>query len=277
MTDRTTWKTSLRSTFRLVPQPRTQEEVQQRQILRTFLESEGEGEATVLPKLPYSKDRGNGADAADDKRYRDPRQVFRSVGLLYERDRKLHVTPLGKATYWWLDHLTEQNVPVLARFAAFSLAAWQLRNPLRDGKEYASHVNVFPYAFIWRVMLAADGRVDSTELKCEVLRLTDQSEIEGAVARILRYRSTGDATAMQAPIGVDSDDRLIPWMSLASFGWALIGDKKDSTDGYYRIRPDSLSVLERAAEVRHVHRDFATEQAYLEYIERAAAIPEDLR
>ena len=268
------WKTSLRQTFRLLPSPSSN--------LQLFLESDGLREKDVLQKMAYHAQRagtrGAGTGVPDPKRYRDHRQVFRSAGLIYElADGRLKVTPLGLATRWWLDKLTDKNIPVLARFAAYSLAAWQLRNPLPEGKAYAADVKVFPYAFIWRVMLAAEHRVDSMELKCGVLRLRDETEIAGAVERILKYRRTGNASAMQNPIVVDTDDRLIPWMSLASFGWALIADKKDSTDGYYRIRPDSLRVLERAAEVRHVHRDFATEQAYLEYIERAAAIPEDLR
>lgn len=266
------WKTSLRQTFRLLPRKN------QSANLRIFLESDGLVEQDVLAKLPYDAARAGqrGTGTVDPKRYRDARQVYRSVGLLYERGSgTIVVTPLGAATLWWMDKLSRANVPVLARYAANSLAAWQLRNPLPESSGYPADVRVFPYAFIWRVMLAAEGRVNSMELKCEVLRLKKEDDIPAAVSRILDYRRTGDPSAMQAPIDVDKDDRLIPWMSLASFGWSLIREKDET--GYYQIDPPSLRTLERAADVRHKHREFTTDEAYLRHIESAAALPEDMR
>jgi hypothetical protein len=266
------WKTSLRQTFRLLPREK------QSPSLRLFLDSDGLVEDDVLARLPYHAERAGqrGTGNVDRKRYRDPRQVYRSVGLLYERSSgAIRVTPLGKATRWWMDKLTRENVPVLARYAANALGAWQLRNPLPESREYAADVKVFPYAFIWRVMLAADDCVNSTELKCEVLRLRNEDDLADCVTRIREYRRTGDESAMQAPIAVDKDDRLIPWMSLASFGWALIREK--DTSGYYRIDPPSRRTLERAAEVRRKHREFESEEDYLRHIEAAAALPEDLR
>lgn len=266
------WKTSLRQTFRLLPREN------QSANLRVFLESDGLFEQDVLAKLPYDAARAGqrGTGTADRKRYRDPRQVYRSVGLLYERSSgAIRITPLGDATLWWMDKLSRANVPVLARYAANALAAWQLRNPLNESSGYDADARVFPYAFIWRVMLAAEGRVNSMELKCEVLQLKSESEIPAAVARILEYRRTGDANVMRAPIDVDKDDRLIPWMSLASFGWSLIREKDET--GYYQIDPPSHRTLERAADVRHKHREFTSEEAYLRHIESVAALPEDLR
>ena len=267
------WKTSLRQTFRLLPGPSSN--------LQVLLEADGLAEAAVLQQMQYHAERagtrGTGTGVPDAKRYRDNRQVFRSVGLLYERKGVLHVTPLGVATHWWLDKLTEKNIPVLARFAVYSLAAWQLRSPLPEARDYPADMKVFPYAFIWRVMLGAGGKINSMELKCEVMRLANETEIAPAIARILEYRRTGNAAVMQAAVAIDTDDRLIPWMSLASFGWALIADKKDSQDNYYCIRPDARRILERAADMRHPHREFPDEVSYLEQIERAAAIPQDLR
>ena len=268
------WSTSLHQTFRLLPSPSDN--------LQLLLESEGLRQNDVLQKMKYAAPRAGTPVTAtglpDPKRYRDLRQVFRSVGLLYELpDRTIRVTPLGVATRRWLDQLTPTNIPVLARFAVYSLAAWQLRNPLPEARGYPAEMKVFPYAFIWRVMLAAGGKINSMEMKCEVLRLTDEGEIPAAVERILEYRRTGDVNAMKPAVAVTSDDNMISWMGLASFGWALIADKKGSADNYWTIRPDSVRILERAADLRQHHRDFPDEVSYLEHIERAAAIPEDVR
>jgi hypothetical protein len=159
-----------------------------------------------------------------------------------------------------------------------ALAAWQLRNPTREGRQYPPEAVVFPYAFIWRLMLLGDGRLNSEEMKCEVLRLENRAQIDEAAKRIHEYRHSGDVGRMQPPITVDKDDRLISWMSLASFGWALVQKKDD--DGYWRIRPQVRRIVERAAEIEHRHHtleSWASEEAYFEHIARAAAIPEDLR
>ena len=268
------WKTSLRQTFRLLPKPSTN--------LRTFLEADGLTETQILDRMEYKSaragDRGDGTGRPDRKRYRDTRQVLRSVGLFYEgRNGRATVTALGRATHWWLDKATEQNIAVLTRYSANALAAWQLRNPTPEGRGYPADVEVFPYDFIWKVMLGAEDRINTLELKCEVLRMRSDDEIPAAIDRILEYRRTRRAEAMRPPIPVDTDDRIIPWMSLASFGWALITDKKDSTDRYYRIRPEARRVVERAAATFNRHRDFPDEVAYLQHIERAAGVPEDLR
>jgi len=183
MPDERIWSTSLRQTFRLLPDAS--------ENLRVFLDSDEEHRDDVLARLPYDAARagGTGTGGPNPKRYRDGRQVFRSVGLVYEADKILRVTPLGAATLWWLDNLNEKNLPVLARFASYALSAWQLRNPTREGRRYADDVQVFPYVAIWRVMLLAERKINSDELARVVLKITDNDQVEAAAASILQaYR-----------------------------------------------------------------------------------------
>jgi hypothetical protein len=271
MSDERIWSTSLRQTFRLLPAASDS--------LRVFLQSSGQHRDDVLRALPYelARARGGGTGGPDPKRYRDNRQVFRSVGLVYEEDEHLYVTPLGEATLWWLDNLSERNVPVLARYASYALSAWQLRNPSREGQQYAPEVKVFPYTTIWRVMLLAGGRINSDELARVVLKITQESEVEPAAALILDARRQGNSALMGERV-TDDNDRIIPWMSLASFGWTLFRDKSDGDHpGFYEIPDSTLRIVERAAEIQRPHLEFGGEISYLKHIARAASVPTDHR
>ena len=271
MPEERVWSTALHQTFRLLPTPSPS--------LRVFLESDGRTRDEVLQNLPYASSRAGGSTTEPNpRRYRDGRQVYRNAGLLYEdSEQRVHVTPLGKATLWWLDRLTESNVPVLGRYASYALSAWQLRNPTPDGKRYAPDVLVFPYSYIWRVMLLTDHQINSEELSRVVLRMTNESQIEAAADRIIRARSDGDVAMLGERVNEDND-RIIPWMSLASFGWTLIQDKREGDEaGYYQIAESTVSSIERASEIRRPHLEFKTELSYFRHIERAAAVPNDLR
>jgi hypothetical protein len=196
---------------------------------------------------------------------------------MYEEGDLVRITPLGKATLWWLDKLNEKNLPVLAQYAAYALSSWQLKNPTPEGRQYASDVKVFPYTFIWRVMLLTDRRISSDELARTVLRITEESQIEEAAERIRKARSTGKIDDLGERV-VDLNDRIIPWMSLASFGWTLIQDKSEGdAAGFYQIPDHTLRILERASEIQRPHLTFSDELTYLKHISRAAAVPIDLR
>lgn len=260
--------------MRLLPRDR------QSQIVRVFLESDGLSEAAVLAKLPY--DRARSADAGavpNPKRYRDARQLLRTIGLVYE-DRTesgsvLRVTELGHACRRWMEMLNEENCPVLGRHAAFALAACQLRTPTREGRAY--HEEVFPFRAIWQFMLALGDRINSDELNRVVLKIESHNDIAAAVSRILEYRRTGDLNVMgsETVVGKARNDRIIVWMSWASFGWMLIHDKDSS--GYYRIRKNCRAILMEAAKARFPHLEFSKESEYVKHISGRAALPPDLR
>ena len=177
---RTTWEGSLHLTFRLLP-------IEQRsRNLAVFLESDGRSPDEVLQLLPYDTERSaTPGTTPDAKRYRDGKQVYQTIGLLYEDDsNQVVVTDLGRAVYRWLDRLSFNNAPVLGRHAASALAGCQLRNPTGAGRDYDESMVVFPYAFLWRTMLALDNCISSDELNRGLFRVRNAAEIDDCVEAI---------------------------------------------------------------------------------------------
>jgi hypothetical protein len=263
--------------------------------LKIFLESDGQPAAEILKRLPYEAKRAGDrvAETPDPKRYRDARQVYQTAGLLYEvgsanddddsdprygsADRHLRLTPLGRATARWLSLINEKNAAILGRHAAYSLSACQLRNPSRAGKKYSSEMAVFPFAFIWRAMLALDNKLNSEELSRAIFKVQNESDLQGAIESIREYRRSEDPESMGAATE-SQNDRLIPWMSIASFGWTLFNDKKAAlATGYYEIPVRTLSIVREASRLRHKHQTFESIPDYMQRLERAAALPIDLR
>src|SRR5262245_31637741 len=100
----TTWSGSLHQVFRLLPEPSPH--------LRPFLSADTLTAEELLARLPYEKARSPtpGAAGPDPKRYRDGKQVYQTIGLLYEGDDgRVHVTALGKATLRFLDLINDAN------------------------------------------------------------------------------------------------------------------------------------------------------------------------
>lgn len=268
-----TWSGSLHQTFRLLPG------VKQSGNLRPFLEADGLTDTELLQRLPYDRARSRDStnETPDAKRYRDGRQVFQTVGLLYEEDTVIHVTDLGVATRRWLDIITPKNRGILARHAAYALAACQLRNPTGAGMKYADTINVFPFAFIWRVMLRLNGCITSEELNRGMFKVQNEAQLEDCVANILQARELSNSSLLgeETITGAHKNDRIIPWMSLASFGWTLFPDK--DPEGYYRLDEVTLPLVREASRIKHQHKQFTSVRAYIEHVSRCAALPKDLR
>lgn len=269
------WGGSLHQTFRLLPDAS--------RSLRVFLSSDGASAEEVLARLPYDSARA-GPDAGtspDAKRYRDGRHVYQTVGLLFEdTDGHLRVTELGKATHRWIGKISHVNGAVLGRHAAYALAACQLRNPTRAGQIYADNVEVFPFAFIWRAMLALGGKINSDELNRAVFRIANARMLDETIDRITRYRRDGeDVTKLgqETISGKAKNDRIIPWMALASFGWLLIADKRETGGSWYQIRTGTRELLREAAQINRKHRSFASVEDYVRHISDAACLPMDVR
>mgnify|MGYP007030117675 CR=1 FL=1 len=271
---KTEWGGSLHTTFRLLPTPLGH--------LKPFLESDGLTQEEILQKLPYDRSRSRGPAGAvpDAKRYRDCRQIYETAGLVYEEGGILHVTELGRATLRWLPLLSEKNVPLLGRHAAYALAACQLQNPI-GVQPYDSKVRVFPFSFIWRAMLALEARISSDELNRALFKVTNEEQLGQAIEAIREARRLNDLDVMGAETltGDKKNDRVIPWISIASFGWTLIAEKRTGdVEGYYTIRPRAKGILREAAAIRHRHRDFGSnKREYVEYIAEAACLPKDVR
>jgi hypothetical protein len=195
------------------------------------------------------------------------------LGFVYEESGVINVTHFGQTMLRWLSILSEKNAPTLGLYAARSLAAYQLRNPTAWGQKYDECVEVFPFSFIWRAMLALDDRISSEELNREIFRVTDEHSLHAAVHNIRAARKAGDPSLLGLPAitGSRVNDRIIPWVSMASFGYTLIADK-GGTD-YYTLRPEARSTLVRAAAVRHEHRTFRSTGEYVRHLSRLAGMP----
>jgi hypothetical protein len=270
------WGGSLHLTFRLLP------EADRSGNLRPFLEAEGLVPNALLAKLPYDRQRSGSrqAETPDPKRYRDAKQVYQTVGLLYEDDGAIRITELGRATLRWLPIITPKNRVILARHAAYALAACQLRNPTGAGQKYTATTNAFPFSYVWRAMLALDNRISSEELNRGLFKVTNENELHSVIEAIRSARVSSEIESLgpETIIGEKKNDRIIPWVSLASFGWTLFPDKRRGEAGsYYELDASTLSVIKEAAQVRHRHREFASTKEYVEYISDCAALPKDLR
>jgi hypothetical protein len=269
------WRGSLHQTFRINnSSPPT---------LTAFLTSEGLHRDLVLEKLPYDSARAKNRDSTgpDPKRYRDAKQVFQTIGLIYEdADSKICVTHFGETLLRWLSLMNNANAPILMRHAAYALASCQLNNPTGAGSRYSEDVVVFPFQFIWKAMLSLDGIIDSEELNRSIFKTRNEEELYEEIDKIKNYRTSRDLSLLgdEAITGSRKNDRIIPWISLASFGWALIKDKRESTvSGYYQINENMYELLSEASKIRHKHRNFTSTKEYVEYISSNASLPEDLR
>ena len=173
---RKVWGGSLHTSFRLLPEPSGH--------LKPFLTSDQLTPDDVLGKLPYDTNRSKAAGSKPDpKRYRDARHLYEITGLLYESANVIHLTDLGFATLRWIDILTPKNVGILGRHAAYALSACQLRSGT-GAQPYDASVHVFPFAFIWRAMLALDGKISSHELNRALFKVTEEAELSIAIDRI---------------------------------------------------------------------------------------------
>jgi hypothetical protein len=271
------WSCSFRSSFRLFADPARSPD-----NLDILLSSHGRTPAEILENLTYDQARAAVPGATPDpKRYRDARQLFRTIGFLYENPTSgtLVVTALGRAVARWRAVINARNCLVLGGHAAQALAACQLRNPTREGKSYADDVEVFPFAFIWRAMLALDNRISSDELNRALLKTKNEADLQTAVEAIRHAREAGDVTQLGPETVTEAakNDRILVWMSWASFGWTLITDKKSSASGDYEIPERNRRLLSDAASIQHRHRKFENEAAYIEYLSNCAGLPEDLR
>ncbi len=272
----TLWRGSLHQTFCLMPEERRSKS------LRIFLESDGATPGEVLAKLPYDESRAKAKKGGtpNSKRYRDPRHVYQSSGLVYEKAGKLQVTELGRATLRWLDLLTPKNRIVLARHAAYALAVCQLKNPTYAGEKYDPSVRVFPFAFIWRAMLALDGKISSDEMNRAIFKIKNESDLAQAIDNIAKARREGKPGAMGKEVltGKRVNDRIVPYLSLASFGWTLFPYKRDTESrDFYEIPRDTLPLVKQAAKARYKHREFESAEEYVLHISNCAALPRDLR
>jgi hypothetical protein len=265
------WSCSIRFSFTYYPEADP--------VTAVFLDSDGKAKSDILKALPYRAARapggGDEGGQPDERRYRDPRMVFEQIGLLQRTDDDVvALSRLGRALSSWRSCLNEGNLEVVGAHVAGSLAACQLRNPTRLGSKYDPGLNVFPMAFIWRAMLALDNRIYSDELNREVFRLTNAEELPEMIGRI-RANRQNPAVPLQPETLTDAkkNDRIISWMAMASCGWLLVKNKRETQEDYYEIRPSCVDVLQRAVLSQGLHTEFPDIPSYLDRLHMAAMLP----
>ena len=138
-------------------------------------------------------------------------------------------------------------------------------------------MKVFPFRFIWTAMLRLGGRINSDELNRAIFSTRDADMLSDAIERIKSYRISGnvDDLGAETVTGRAKNDRLIPIVCLASFGWTLINQK--DTSGYYVIRSRCDRILEAACSVPVIHRNYSSVEEYVSRMARAACLPKDVR
>ncbi len=269
----TTWSGALHLSYRLVPPT---------PHLKTFMAAKnGATWEAIHAALPFDRERSEDPKAKpDSRRYRDPKQLYETAGLLFQEDGRVWFTELGMALKRFLPHITPANVVLIGRHAALTLASCQLRNPTDAGTKYDQRMNVFPFRFIWMAMLDLDLRINSDELNRAVFHVTNEDSLHEAISKIRESRRTGNLNVLgeETITGKGKDDRVIPLVSLASFGWSLITDKRESPiEGYYSVRENCVRLLEAAILTPARHREFASVREYAEHLSEAACLPKDLR
>jgi hypothetical protein len=273
MSGLTTWSGGLHLSYRLVP-PIAH--------LKTFLAAENGAEwETIHTDLPFDPERSKYVGAtADARRYRDAKQLYETAGLLFQEGGRVWFTELGLALKRFLPHLTATNAVLIGRHAALTLAACQLRNPTDAGAKYDEKMKVFPFRFIWMAMLELDFRINSDELNRALFRVVDEDSLREAISKIREFRRTAQVGLLgeETHTKKGKDDRIIPFVSLASFGWSLITDKRESPiPGYYCIRPHCVRLLEAAILTPVRHREYQSVREYAEHLSEAACLPRDFR
>ena len=207
--------------------------------------------------------------------YRDGKQVW-TTGLLYEDGGRIHLTELGAATLRWLVIINATESCWFATRPMLWPHASCTRLALKYGNEVESSVRVH----LRRAILSLDGRSGSDELNREIFKVTNEDELATTIDAIRGARAANDITMLgdETVSGKAKNDRIIPWMSLASFGWTLFPDKRGGEGGdYYELDAHTLAVVREAAKVRHKHRVFSSVADYVEHVARCAALPKDLR
>lgn len=196
----------------------------------------------------------------------------------------VRVTELGRALLRWRTNgLVRENCRVIARHGARALAAAQLRNPLGESDDYPQGCTAFPFAYIWRALLALDLRISPEEMNRALFHAMDEDGLAEAIERIRAFRAGGPAEGMGEEVaqGDKKNDRIGIWMARASFGWTLVPKMQRGRRGganYWElVEPWAIRTLREVAAARHRPREFASEREYVEHLSACAGLPPNRR
>jgi hypothetical protein len=204
--------------------------------------------------------------------------VLENSGLVWEDEQgRVHFTDFGTTLKRFIRLANPHNIGLVAQHAALALNVCQLRNPTGAGTRFRDDIRVFPFRFIWKAMLSLGNRIDSDELNRAIFATRNEPMLLAAIERVRQFRQNGRLSELghETVTGASKNDRLIPIVCLASFGWTLLNQK--DRDGYYTVKPECESYLRAAVAVPVDHRPFETVEEYVTHISNAACIPKDMR
>jgi hypothetical protein len=129
-------------------------------------------------------------------------------------------------------------------------------------------------------MLSLEGYLTSDELNRAIFKTRNEDDLKHQIDAIANCRGADNIELLGEEVitGRNKNDRIIPWMSLASFGWTLFSDKRSgSGSGRYELTNSTRSIVKEASKIHRRHKEFRTTEDYVQYVSRCAALPEDVR
>lgn len=254
------WGHTLRDTWRLEP-----DDVK----LQKFLAADGlQLNAIQVPAETHRQ--GANPGPVDARRLRALAELYELSGLLYREEGEgggiVRLTPLGRAVRDFLPNMNSANRRLLAPNAFLALNRAQLASPILK-VSYTQEVKVFPARFIWRAMLELDG-LSSDEIASEIMRTTDEQSLSEAIDRIRTARAGG---ATLRPRVTDENDRVIPIINQASFGWLLIA-KKGGQETVYRFAKGMDRLAAAALSREPTAADWDSKEKYVRHIANGAML-----
>jgi 5-methylcytosine-specific restriction protein B len=222
-----------------------------------------------------------------DSRLRTYFTLFRGLGLLYDEDGTIRVTPAGERLARIFDEMfvsvddaardaSRSTRWKLARLAVSTLARYQLRNP-KTADRYPKDADIHPLWAIWKAMRELDDKIHWEEIGRVLTRCLRMADLDKAIDRIREARATpgydpNDPNNAEAPLGArcpdlgdDQQDRIIVWMSRAGFKDILL-EHRNRDDGYRYLQAEFVPLLDEALANPPEYREFATAEEYYGWV-----------
>lgn len=200
-----------------------------------------------------------------DSRLRTYFALFRGLGLIYENQSRLNVTPLGHSLRSLLEEQYTATDDVgrevavanrwrLARMIAPALARYQLATPFAQ-QDYPIDTDIHPLWAIWRSMRNLDNRLHWDELDRTLTACLRDDQVDDAIERIRLARASEEYDPRNSAlldqllgprrpdVGPAQPDRLDVWLSRAGFKGLLL-EPRDRTDGYRYLNEEFYSLID---------------------------------
>lgn len=213
-------------------------------------------------------------------------KIFERMGILYPGDGATRLARLGRM-------LREAAEPdglqrLVAREALEVLRRYQFNNPVEQ--KLPQGCDVHPYYAVLKAASLLDWRIHWDELNRELMRLTKDDQIDGAVQRIAAARKDPNyhsfiggadngagllsarthpagatAPAGKTPVGQLRDQRMTPFLKRTGFGELLLTSPGQSGQGYWQVPVPMRALVLSAVGTPPEAKRFNTESEWIEW------------